>query len=137
MSAPALPRASDVVAFWRDAGTAAWFTRQGVPRIQRVLSDNAKNYLISRDFISRDFAAAIEAIGAQHRTIRPHCPWQNGKVERFNRTLQAEWAYRQIFHSNTDRSAALDPWLDFYNTRRAHTALGGQPPISRVTLSPT
>ena len=42
----------------------------------------------------------------------------------------------QPFTSNTDRAAALDPWLDHYNTRRAHTALGGHPPISRAP-SPT
>ncbi len=54
----------------------------------------------------------------------PHCPWQNGKVERFNRTLQVEWAYRQVFLSNDDRAAALAPWLEHYNTRRRHTALG-------------
>jgi transposase InsO family protein len=62
-------------------------------------------------------------------------PLANGKVERFNRTLQIEWAYRQVFLSNPDRAAALAPWLEFYNTRRRHTALGGLPPTSR--LSPT
>ena len=67
--------------------------------------------------------------------IKPHCPWQNGKVERFNRTLATEWAYRQIFTSNTDRANALAPWLKDYNTQRRHSALGGLPPISR--LSPT
>jgi transposase InsO family protein len=111
---------------------AAWFHAQGVTRIERVLSDNAKNYTRSRDF-----AAALAAIGARHKTIRPHCPWQNGKAERFNRTLAAEWAYRRIYLSNTDRTNALHPWLDFYNTRRRHTALGGQSPISRVPLSTT
>ena len=60
---------------------------------------------------------------------------QNGKVERFNRTLAIEWAYRQIFTSNEDRTAALDPWIRHYNNDRNHSALGGQPPISRV--SPT
>jgi transposase InsO family protein len=74
-------------------------------------------------------------LSARHMFIRPHCPWQNGKVERFNRTLQTEWAYRQAFYSNTDRAAALAPWLEHYNTRRRHTALGGLPPVSR--LSPT
>ena len=49
--------------------------------------------------------------------IKPHCPWQNGKVERFNRTLQTEWAYRQVFTTNDERTAALAPWLDYYNTR--------------------
>ncbi|REH17390.1 IS481 family transposase [Kutzneria buriramensis] len=110
---------------------AAWFADHGIPHITRVLTDNAKNYLISREF-----AAAITAIGARHKTIKPHCPWQNGKVERFNRTLQTEWAYRQVFPDNPARTAALAPWLDHYNTERAHTALDGHPPISR-TQSPT
>ena len=74
-------------------------------------------------------------LGARHNLITPHCPWQNGKVERLNRTLQTEWAYRQVFTSNAERSAALAPWLDDYNHRRRHSALDGLPPISR--LSPT
>jgi transposase InsO family protein len=111
---------------------AAWFAAQGITRIERVLTDNARNYTVSRDF-----AQAITAIGARHKTIRPHCPWQNGKAERFNRTLQIEWAYRRIYLSNTDRAAALDPWLAFYNTQRRHTALGGHPPITRVPAPAT
>jgi len=111
---------------------AAWFAAHGVPRIERILTDNAKNYTRSRDF-----AAALAGIGARHKTIRPHCPWQNGKAERFNRTLAIEWAYRRIYLSNAERTSALDPWLDFYNTRRRHTALDGRPPITRVALSTT
>jgi transposase InsO family protein len=107
-----------------------FFAAHGITHIERVITDNAKNYRISRDF-----RAAVTTLGAEQRFIRPHCPWQNGKVERFNRTLQVEWAYRQAFTSNTERSTALDPWLNFYNTQRRHTALGGLPPISR--LSPT
>ena len=64
--------------------------------------------------------------------IKPHCPWQNGKVERLNRTLTTEWAYRQVFTSNAERAAALAPWLEYYNTQRRHSALGGLPPISRL-----
>ncbi|TXJ73027.1 IS481 family transposase, partial [Streptomyces lavendulae] len=48
-------------------------------------------------------------------------------------TLQTEWAYSQVFTSNTERDHALAPWLNFYNTRRRHTALAGQPPISRLS----
>ncbi|WP_439656147.1 IS481 family transposase [Lentzea sp. HUAS TT2] len=110
---------------------AEWFAGNGIPRVHRVLTDNAKNYLISRDF-----AAAVTAIGARHKTIKPHCPWQNGKVERFNRTLQTEWAYHDVFPDNTARTVALAPWLDYYNTERGHTALNGHPPTSR-TQSPT
>src|SRR5690606_29526018 len=77
----------------------------------------------------------VTALDARQVFIKPHCPWQNGKVERLNRTLQTEWAYRQVFTSNAERAAALAPWIDYYNTRRRHSALGGHPPASR--LSPT
>ncbi len=106
----------------------AYFGVHGIERIERLLTDNAWAYRHS-------LRSVCEAHGIVQRFIRPHCPWQNGKVERFNRTLQTEWAYRQVFTTNDARTAALDPWLEYYNTRRHHSALGGQPPLSR--LSPT
>ena len=98
------------------------------PRIERLITDNALAYRHSTAV-----KQAVAQLGAQHKFIKPHCPWQNGKVERFNRTLQIEWAYRQVFLSNPDRAAALAPWLEFYNTARRHSAIGGLPPISRLS----
>ncbi len=92
-----------------------------------MISDNAWNYRRSNDF-----QAVIAGLGATHILIKPHCPWQNGKVERFNRTMQEGWAYRQVFTANSERTDALPPWLDHYNYDRPHTACGGKPPISRV-----
>jgi transposase InsO family protein len=92
-----------------------------------MLTDNAWSYRHSTD-IQRVCAA----LGIQQKFIKPHCPWQNGKVERLNRTLATEWAYRQPFTSNAARAAALAPWLEYYNTERRHSALGGKPPISRL-----
>ena len=110
------------------ARAAAYFTGHGIDRIERVMTDNAWAYKYSlRDVCS--------SLGARQTFIRPHCPWQNGKVERLNRTLATEWAYRQAFTSNDQRAAALAPWLEHYNTRRRHSALGGRPPVSR--LAPT
>ena len=71
-------------------------------------------------------------MGALHVLIKPHCPCQNGKVERYNRTPQTDWAYRQVITTNDARCAALVPWLDQYNNQQRHSALGGQPPISRL-----
>lgn len=105
---------------------AAFFTEHGIS-IREVMTDNAKNYVISKDF-----QAALTALGARHVLIKAYCPWQNGKVERFNRTLQAEWAYRQPFTTNQQRVDALEPWLDHYNNDRNHHGIGGRPPISRV-----
>ena len=95
------------------------------------MTDNHWSYVNSNAL-----AEHLAELGAKHRKIRPHCPWQNGKVERFNRTLQSEWAYRQVFVTNIERSDALAPWLEHYNTQRRHSAIGDQPPISRLA-SPT
>ena len=104
---------------------AAAMAANGAP-VKRVMTDNAFAYRLSRDFQD-----ALTALGAKHILIKPRHPWQNGKAERFNRTLQEGWAYRQPFTSNQARTDALQPWLNFYNNHRPHGSLGGQPPISR------
>jgi transposase InsO family protein len=127
---------SEILSDERGTTTAAFFARalehlaEHSITVQALMTDNAWNYTHSRAL-----GEVLETAGITHITIKPHCPWQNGKVERFNRTLQTEWAYRHVFTSNDERTAALAPWLHDYNTRRRHSALGGQPPISR--LSPT
>ena len=107
-----------------------YFADRGITQIDAVMTDNHWSYTRNGSL-----PELLRELGAEHLLIKPHCPWQNGKVERFNRTLQTEWAYRQVFTTNNDRTAALAPWLEHYNTRRRHSALGGLPPINR--LSPT
>ena len=110
-------------AFWERAN--AWFQAQGIT-VQRVLTDNGNCYR------SRTFA---EALGPdiRHKRTRPYRPQTNGKVERFNRTMLEEWAYARPYRSESERVAAFPEWLHRYNHHRAHTALKGQPPASRVT----
>jgi transposase InsO family protein len=107
---------------------AGYFAEHGITTIRQVMTDNHLSYKRSGDVRN-----AITTLAAQHIFIRAHCPWQNGKVERLNRTLQIEWAYREIFTTNGARTAALAPWLEHYNTQRRHSALGGLPPISRLS----
>jgi transposase InsO family protein len=96
--------------------------------IQRVMTDNALGYRRSHDF-----AAAVAGLGARATFIRPHCPWTNGKAERFIRTMTHEWAYQHPWLSNPERTQALPDWLAHYNTERPHSALGGHPPASRLS----
>jgi transposase InsO family protein len=112
------------------ARAAKHFASLGIHHIEAVMTDNAWNYTRSNAL-----AELLDQLGTRHVLIKAHCPWQNGKVERFNRTLQTEWAYRHVFTSNNERANALEPWLTDYNLQRRHSALGGLPPISR--LSPT
>jgi transposase InsO family protein len=103
---------------------AGFFASRGV-RIERVLTDRAWAYRASRAF-----PQAIDATGAQHKLTRPYRPQTNGKAERFIQTMLREWAYARVYHTNSERLAALPEWVEFYNHRRPHMALGGHSPIS-------
>jgi transposase InsO family protein len=104
----------------------SWFRDHGV-QVLRVLTDNAKVYRVGQDW-----RAVCVALGIRRRFTKPGCPWTNGKAERLNRTLLTEFAYAQPWLSNHDRLAALDTWVEHYNTQRAHSAIGGRPPITRL-----
>jgi len=115
-------RAATTVQFLRDA--IAFFAELDV-RIERVMTDNAMTYTHSRQL-----AALFAAEGIRHLRTRPRRPQTNGKAERFIGTLQREWAYARLFRSNAERLAWLPRWLDTYNRRRPHAALGGLAPLT-------
>jgi transposase InsO family protein len=106
----------------------AYLAGHGIDRVERLMTDNAWAYRYSL----REVCTAHDI---KQKFIKPHCPWQNGKAERYNRTLASEWAYRQVWLSNEARTNALAPWVEHYNTERAHIALAGLTPLAR--LSPT
>lgn len=106
----------------------AWFADHGI-KVQAVMTDNGACYL------SHLFRDSLAAADIRHIRIPPRRPQQNGKVERFNRTMLDEWAYIRVYQSETERVDALAPWLHTYNHHRNHTAIGG-PPINRATNLP-
>jgi transposase InsO family protein len=120
-------RAPSCARCWRRAHH--WFARHGIS-VVRVLSDNGVGYR------SRLFGAALADTGVRHQRTRPYRPQTNGKVERCNRTLLEEWAYRRLYPSTAAGDRALQPWVHPYNHHRAHTALGGLPPVSRINNLP-
>ena len=115
-------RKETAAAFWGRA--RAFFAEAGIS-VRAVMTDNGPCYR------SRDFATALGA-GVKHRRTRAYRPQTNGKVERFNRTLGAEWAYAEVYLSNDARAATYAAWLHFYNHHRPHTGIGGLAPAHRV-----
>jgi transposase InsO family protein len=116
-------KATTAVGFLRRA--LAFFRRYGVT-VERVMTDNGSPY------VSAVHAIACRALGIRHLRTRPRRPQTNGKAERFIRTLLTGWAYGAIYRDSLERTAALDGWLWTYNHRRRHTAIGRQPPITRL-----
>jgi transposase InsO family protein len=112
------------VAFLRRA--IAWFAHIGV-RVERVMTDNGTGYR------SHAHRAAIADLGVKHVRTQPYRPRTNGKAERFIQTLQREWAYVAAYTDSHQRRRALLPWLEYYNCRRPHSALGHKTPASRLT----
>lgn len=104
-----------------------FYRRHGI-RVERVLTDNGSAYL------SAVHARACRRLAIRHLRTPPHRPQTNGKAERFIRTLLAGSAYGAIHRSSPERTAALDGWLWHYNHRRAHSALGRRPPVSRTNV---
>ena len=102
-----------------------WFAERGVI-VQRVLTDNGGCY---RSHLWRDACAEL-AITAKR--TRPYRPQTNGKIERFHRTLVEGWAFKKFYNSESARLAALPAWIHEYNHHRPHSAIGKQPPITRL-----
>jgi transposase InsO family protein len=116
-------KASTAIAFLTRA--TAFFSRHGMT-VERVLTDNGSPYR------SAIHAIACRALGIRHLRTRPRRPQTNGKAERFIRTMLSGWAYGAIYSSSRERTAALDGWLFTYNHHRRHSAIGRQPPITRL-----
>ena len=104
--------------------TLAWFRRRGVT-VRRLLTDNAMAYR------AHAWRAVCRGGAVRHRFTRPYRPQTNGKAERFIQTLLREWAYRMPYRSSARRTAALRPYLHFYNHRRPHASLGRRSPWMR------
>jgi len=104
---------------------AAFYSRHGIRRLERVMSDNGSPY------ISGKFRGAVAALGARHIRTRPYTPRTNGKAERFIQTALREWAYHRPYYTSAERARCLTGWIDHYNCARPHGSLAAQPPMSR------
>ena len=106
-----------------------WCAARGVI-IERVLSDNGGCY---RSTLWKHTCAEL---AVTHKRTRPYRPQTNGKIERFHRTMAAEWAFARYYKSEQARRTALPSWLHTYNHHRQHSAIGRNVPISRLINAP-
>jgi putative transposase len=94
----------------------------GLPREKpEIQSDNGSS------FIAREFLLVLHEHGLGHHRIRPHCPEENGVIERSFRTLREALEGEEL--SNLlEAERVLARLVRWYNEERLHSALGYLPP---------
>jgi len=111
--------------------------RHGIPA--QILTDNGKVFTgrfgrgpgpVLFDRICRDN-------GIKHLLTKPYSPTTTGKVERLHKTMRAEFfrAADGQYATLAELQAALDAWVQDYNTARPHQSCGGRPPAERFQLA--
>jgi len=65
----------------------------------------------------------------------PYSPTTTGKIERFHRSLRAEFLTGRVFDSLHQAQKELDAWVEDYNQSRPHQALGMKTPLEAFTAS--
>ena len=114
---------------------AAALAAYGVP--QQILTDNGKVFTgkFGHPPVEVLFDRICRENGVDHLLTMPRSPTTTGKIERFHRTLRAEFDTRRAFSSLKTAQQALDEWVAYYNTVRPHQALAMATPASRFSAA--
>jgi putative transposase len=111
-----------------DGITTAWAAQQAIDTLPKgadgqpvdkpeIRSDNGSGY------ISQEFRLVLKENGLGHHRIKPHCPEENGLIERMHRTLREELEGEEL--SNLlEAEKVLRRIVRRYNEERLHSALG-------------
>ena len=83
-------------------------------------------------FTRRSYTRLVRSYGLRQAFITPHCPQQNGMVER--RALKEPCVHRHRFENQQHASRVIGDWIQFYNHRRLHQALGMKTPAEAYAL---
>jgi len=112
-------------------GLGAALAAYGVP--QQILTDNGKVFTgrFAHPPVEVLFDKICRENGIDHLLTAPRSPTTTGKIERFHRTLRAEFDTRRVFSSLKTAQQALDEWVAYYNATRPHQSLAMGTPAAR------
>jgi transposase InsO family protein len=115
-------------------GLRAALARFGAP--EQILTDNGKVFTgrFNHPPVEVLFDAICRENGIEHLLTQPRSPTTTGKIERFHRSMRAEFlSNKPAFSSLKTAQQALDEWVEEYNTARPHQSLDMATPAQRFT----
>jgi transposase InsO family protein len=115
-------------------GLRAALARYGSP--EQILTDNGKVFTgrFGHPPVEVLFDAICREHGIEHLLTQPRSPTTTGKIERFHRSLRAEFlSNRTSFTNLKTAQQALDEWVDYYNNTRPHQSLDMTTPAQRFS----
>ena len=92
----------------------------------RLITDNGPQ------FVAKDFKEFVRVSGMDHVRTSPFYPQSNGKLERFHGTLKAEALRPKTPLSVEDARSVVGSFVEEYNTKRLHSAIGYITPQARL-----
>ena len=92
----------------------------------RIISDNGPQ------FISKDFKEFIRISGMTHVKTSPYYPQSNGKLERYHKTIKGTCIRVNTPLSLSDAQRLVTDFVDHYNNRRLHSAIGYITPADKL-----
>jgi len=113
--------ASSLIEVVQEAVDATGMTDVPVEDRTRLLSDNGAGY------VSRAFRDYLHLVGIRHILAAPFHPQTNGKVERYQQSLKRE-VNQLPYELPSQLERAIADFVDYYNYRRYHKALGNVTP---------
>jgi len=113
-------------------GLRAALATYGAP--EQILTDNGKVFTgrFHHPAVEVLFDAICRQNGIEHLLTQPRSPTTTGKIERFHRSLRAEFlSNKPAFTNLRTAQQALDEWVKYYNTARPHQSLQMTTPAER------
>ncbi len=110
-----------------DVQTIIQRAREKFPDVRpRLISDNGPQ------FIAKDFKQFIRSCGMTHVRTSPYYPQSNGKLERYHRSIKSECIRPGTPLSLSDAIRLVEDFVDHYNNRRLHSAIGYVTPSDKL-----
>lgn len=100
---------------------------RGCPEYLR--SDNGS------EFTSKKLRKWLSNVGVITTYIEPGSPWENGYCESFNARMRDEFLNGELFGNMYEAQVLTMRWVQYYNTIRPHSSLGGRPPAPQTLIS--